>query len=164
MSCSTLKDPERRDGDRHAATALTFVAADAFARLQPSRWRERPADYASLKAEARDRLLGEVLRRHPALEPMLEHVELSTPLSTEYFTGARGGSVYRLEPTHARFTSPFTRAVGAVPGLILGGTDVFVPGVLGAIASGLVAAFAAAPAPITGMLRRWDLEATPDSL
>ncbi len=82
------------------------------------------------------RLLG----RHLALDA-LEHVEVSTPLSTAHFGGRAHGEVYGLDPTPPRFRNG-PRPHTPTDGLFLTGQDVWMCGVGGATSGGLLTACA----------------------
>ena len=66
--------------------------------------------------------------------------ELSTPLSTEFFTRASQGAIYGLEATPERFTSACLRTRTPVKNLYLAGGDVATLGVTGALVGGVLAA------------------------
>ena len=157
LYCSfpSLKDPEHDPGPehRHTAEVVTFVPWERFAAWTGSRWQRRGADYDALKRRLQERLLDQFLARMPALRPMIDHVELSTPISTEHFVRPTQGSIYGLESTPARFANPHLRPRTPVPGLFLAGCDVATPGVIGAMLGGLLAAAAAEPRRIVGLLR-----------
>ena len=114
LYCSfpSLKDPRHEAGpdQHHTAEVVTFVPWQAFERWRDMRWMRRGAEYDELKARLTERLLDQFLERMPGLRGHLDHVELSTPLSTDFFTRAVGGSIYGLEPTPARFQCRWLRA------------------------------------------------------
>jgi phytoene dehydrogenase-like protein len=66
--------------------------------------------------------------------------ELSTPLSTTFFTRAPFGAIYGLEATPRRFLNPRLRTRTPVKGLYLAGGDVATLGVTGALIGGILAA------------------------
>ena len=66
--------------------------------------------------------------------------ELSTPLSTQEFSGYQRGQVYGLEHSPERFRQSWLRARTAVPGLYLTGQDILFCGVGSALMSGAVTA------------------------
>ena len=76
----------------------------------------------------------------PEVMRHLAYYELSTPLSTDYFTRAAHGAIYGLETTPQRFTNLALRTRTPLPNLYMAGVDVTAPGVVGAMTSGMLAA------------------------
>ncbi|MBI4703845.1 MAG: hypothetical protein HY744_22270 [Deltaproteobacteria bacterium] len=91
---------------------MTFVPWAAFKPWVGTRWRRR-------KQKLQERLLERLLARLPGLQPMVRHVELSTPLSTELFCRPVQGAIYGVDPTPERFTSRWLRPRSPVPGASL---------------------------------------------
>jgi all-trans-retinol 13,14-reductase len=104
--------------------------------LMPSRWRaEEP--YAEYKARETARVLGEVLALVPELRGRCRVVETVSPRAYEAFTGAVGGAPYGIRQSVRQRPLSFLTGVG---GLTLAGQSVLMPGVMGAMISGLIAA------------------------
>ena len=97
--------------------------------------------------------MAQLFRHRPALKPLLDYAELSTPVSTDNFCRPTAGSIYGLEPTPARFRNPWLRPRSPVPGLFFSGSDVASVGVIGAMMGGVLAAAAAEPIGVLGMMR-----------
>lgn len=157
MFCSfpSLKDPLHDPGPemRHTGEAIAFVPWEAFARWQGTRWQRRPAAYDEFKAALTARLLEQYLGRYPALAQMVDHVEMSTPLSTNHFAAAHRGSIYGLGTAVARFHDGSLLPRTRLRGLYLGGADASAPGIVGALNGGVLAAAAAEPRPALAFLR-----------
>jgi all-trans-retinol 13,14-reductase len=149
LFCSfpSIKDPQHDPGAelRHTGEAITFVPWDAFSGWVGSRWKRRGDTYDAFKARITDAMLTQYLEHYPGLEPHIDHVEVSTPLSTNHFTGAHRGSIYGLGTEPARFTDDSLLPRTAVKGLYLAGSDAGTPGVTGALIGGALAAVAAEP-------------------
>lgn len=131
--------------ERHPGrTALEVTVVLPRAPFEPwagSRHAHRGEAYEALKARLGDQMLALVLAELPQLEPAIEHAEVSTPLTTEHFTGHALGECCGLDHAPARFRlglSPET----PVPGLWLAGQDVWLCGVAGAAFGGVLAASA----------------------
>ncbi len=158
LYCSfpSLKDPQHDPGPevRHTGEVVTFVPFEAFDAWRATRWKKRGADYDAFKARLTERLLAQFLRHMPALEPMIDFVEMSTPLSTDNFCRPVAGSIYGLEPTPERFRCSWLRPRSPVPGLFFAGSEVATVGVIGAMMGGVLAALAAEPLAVLGYLRR----------
>ena len=90
-------------------------------------------------------MLHQFLSRMPQLRPFLDYVELSTPLSTEYFCRPMAGSIYGIEPTPDRFENPWIRPNPPIKNLYFSGSEVASVGVIGAMMGGVLAAVAAEP-------------------
>jgi all-trans-retinol 13,14-reductase len=140
LSFPSMKDPHAR---AHTAEVVTAVDAADFQRWAGTAWKKRGAEYDALKERIADALLGLVERRLPGLESLVAYRELSTPLSTERFTGHPGGEIYGIPFTPERLDMPFLQARTPVRGLYLTGADGLMLGVCGAAMSGLMTAVAA---------------------
>ncbi|MBW2457815.1 MAG: NAD(P)/FAD-dependent oxidoreductase, partial [Deltaproteobacteria bacterium] len=109
LYCSfpSLKDPDHDPGPdrRHTGQALTFVPWQAFERWQTTAWQERGSTYEDFKQRLEESLLEQLYAKLPGLRGMVDHVELSTPLSTDAFCRPLSGAIYGLEPTPERFAS-----------------------------------------------------------
>jgi all-trans-retinol 13,14-reductase len=149
LYCSfpSLKDPEHDPGPeiRHTGEVVTFVPWKVFEGWRETRWKKRGEDYDAFKGRLAQALLRQLLEHMPALEPFLDHVELSTPLSTDHFARPLHGSIYGLEPTPERFASPWLRPRAPIDGLFFSGSDVATVGVIGAMMGGVLAALSAEP-------------------
>jgi all-trans-retinol 13,14-reductase len=157
LYCSfpSLKDPTHDPGpeQRHTGEVVTFVPWDRFAGWLGSRWHKRGADYDELKQALQAKLLDQFVKKMPALAPMIDHVELSTPLTTDHFVRPTRGSIYGIEPTPERFANPHLRPRSPIPGLFLAGSDVATVGVIGAMMGGVLAATSAEPRRALALLR-----------
>jgi len=149
LYCSfpSLKDPLYDPGpeNRHTGEVVTFVPYDAFEPWSDTKWRKRGEEYQQLKAKIEKKMLTQFLQQMPELEPFLDYVELSTPLSTEYFCRPMAGSIYGIEPTPERFKNPWIRPNPPIKNLYFSGSEVASVGVIGAMMGGVLAAAAAEP-------------------
>lgn len=142
LSFPSAKDPdfERRHPGRATVEVVTLAPFERFARFEARQWKARGTDYDDVKAELTERLLAELYAEHPHLGPALEHIELSTPLSTARFTGFQRGEIYGLAHTPARFAQSWLRPRTPISGLYLTGADVVSAGVGGALFGGVLTA------------------------
>jgi all-trans-retinol 13,14-reductase len=149
LFCSfpSMKDPHHDPGDsnRHTGEIITFVPWEAFDRWAGTRWQKRGADYEAFKQTLTERMLGQYGEHYPGLISMIDHAELSTPLSTHHFARSPRGSIYGLETTPGRFRDGSLGPRTAIKGLYLGGVDASTPGVAGGLLGGVLAALAAEP-------------------
>ncbi len=157
LYCSfpSLKDPEHDPGPNmiHTGEVVTFVPWDVFEKWQGTRWKKRGEDYDAFKKRLHESLLEQFFKAMPQLEPMLSMAELSTPLTTDHFNRAMGGSIYGLSPTPERYTNKWLRPKSPVPNLYMAGCDVCSPGVIGAMFGGVLAALAAKPLEVGNYVR-----------
>lgn len=146
-SFPSLKDPRHDPGPelRHTGEVVTFVPWEAFSSWVDTRWKKRGEDYETFKKALTEKMLAQFLSHMPALAPMIDVVELSTPVSTHNFTRPSRGSIYGLMPTPERFACPWLRPRSPVPGLFFAGSEVATVGVIGAMMGGVLAALAARP-------------------
>jgi all-trans-retinol 13,14-reductase len=158
LYCSfpSLKDPTHDPGPDHQHTGevVTFVPYSSFARWEGSRWKKRAEEYDRFKLELQDRMLAQFFEAMPQLEPLVDVVEFSTPVTTTHFDRAIGGSIYGAAATPARFSNAQLRPTTPITDLYLAGCDVSAPGVIGAMFGGVLAATAASPKGVGGLLRQ----------
>lgn len=146
-SFPSLKDPAHEPGPeiRHTGEVVTFVPWSAFESWRGTRWKKRGDEYDAFKRRLEQALLAQFLDHMPGLAPMIDHVELSTPISTDHFARPLHGSIYGLEPTPERFQCPWLRPRTPIEGLFFSGSDVATVGVMGAMMGGVLAALSAEP-------------------
>ena len=143
---ATLFFPSLKDPEAHAHTAEVIVPVDSarFAAWAGTRWMKRGPEYLAMKAQLGDAILARAEREVPGLSALVVRRELSTPLSTEHFTGHRGGEIYGLEATPERFERTYLTSRTLVPGLFLAGADALMLGIGGALMSGVMCTAAVA--------------------
>ena len=78
------------------------------------------------------------LDKLPQLEGRIHYHELSTPLSTEWFSAYRHGELYGLDHTPERLRQDWLTPRTRIPGLWLTGQDILTCGVTGAMMAGLL--------------------------
>lgn len=158
LYCSfpSLKDPEHDPGPdvRHTGEVVTFVPWDVFKPWQDTKWKKRGEDYDAFKEKLEKALLEQFLENMPGLRDMVDHVELSTPLSTDNFCRPVHGSIYGIEPTPKRFKNSYLRAKSPVPGLYFSGSEVSSVGVIGAMMGGVLGAMAVEPRAMMRLMGR----------
>jgi phytoene dehydrogenase-like protein len=150
LSFPSMKDPHART---HTAEVVAAVDSSDFVRWKGTAWRKRGAEYEALKEHIADALLDLVERRLPGFRALVAYRELSTPLSTERFTGHPGGEIYGIPFTPERLDMGFLQARTPVPGLYLSGADSLMLGVTPAALSGLMTAVAATGPSTFGRVR-----------
>jgi all-trans-retinol 13,14-reductase len=78
----------------------------------------------------------------PQLEGKVDYFEVSTPLSTEWFSAYRRGELYGLEHSPDRMQQTWLGPRTRIPGLWLTGQDTLTCGVTGAMMSGMLTTMA----------------------
>lgn len=132
---------------------MTFVPYETFRKWANTRYLKRGPEYDAMKKELEDAYYAHFLEKMPKLEKFVAFKELSTPLSTEYFTRAAAGGIYGAEASPERFRNPWLRPATPIKNLYLGGSDVSSCGVIGAMMGGVLAATAAQTWDVVRFLR-----------
>jgi all-trans-retinol 13,14-reductase len=136
VSFPSMKDP---DSKSHTAEIIAFCGYEEFQKWNSDPWKKRGPEYETLKTRISELLIDFVEKHMPGLKALIDYSELSTPVTTEHFTGHPLGSIYGIACVPARFQEalvPFTKARTDVEGLFLTGADVSSPGVAGAMMGG----------------------------
>lgn len=148
LSFPSLKDGE---AEAHTLEATAFVSSDFFSKWEGTQFGNRPDHYRAMKAQLGEALLRPVLKRFPQLEKMIAYTEVSTPLTSQHYTGHPQGAAYGLASPPKRYTDDRLRPQTAIKGLLLAGVDVGSPGIQGALTGGLLCASA---------VLKWDMLGT----
>ena len=140
VSFPSAKDPDYLE--RHPGTATIEIVAPApyeqFEQWQGTIWGKRGEDYETLKEDLSARLLRHLYDKLPSLEGKIDYYELSTPLSTEWFSAYQRGELYGLDHTPERLQQDWLTPRSRIPGLWLTGQDVLTCGVTGAMMAGML--------------------------
>ena len=144
ISFPASKDPDfqNRYPGKSTIDIITLVPYDLFGRWEGSTWMNRGEEYEELKERLTDRLIGRLLEHFPHLKDKIKHKELSTPLSTSFFTRYEKGEIYGVDHSPSRFRQKFLQPRTPVKNFYLTGQDTVTAGVGGALFSGLLTASA----------------------
>lgn len=147
VSFPSLKDPHHVAGPakKHTGEVVTFVPWESFEKWKDTRRGGRVPDYMAYKKDLEDRMMEQMRKCMPKLMNLTVYHELSTPLSTQFFTKAHHGAIYGLEATPERFLSPKLRTRTPIKGLYMAGGDIATLGVTGALIGGTLAASTISP-------------------
>lgn len=142
VSFPSLKDPLHDAGpdQRHTGECITFLPWDGFERWKETRRGQREKSYQEYKKAIQERLVERLKVHLPEVMKHLDYHEMSTPLSTQFFTRAHRGAIYGLETTPKRFLHRKLRTRTPIKGFYLSGSDVTTLGIAGAMTSGLLTA------------------------
>lgn len=145
LSFPSLKNPA---ASVHTAELITFVGRESFEKWRDRRWQHRGDDYEEIKRNIAKALIEFVDRRFPGFAALIDYCEVSTPLSTQEFTGHRDGCIYGLpgipDKLAARWLSPRT----PIKNLFLTGSDITGHGIVGGLMAGILTMLIAAKNPL----------------
>jgi all-trans-retinol 13,14-reductase len=148
VSFPSAKDPDYLN--RHPGTATIEIVAPApyewFEKWQGTTWGKRGEEYEQFKAQLGERLMRHLYDKLPQLEGRVDYSEVSTPLSTEWFSGYRRGELYGLDHTPERLRQDWLGPRTRIKGLWLTGQDTLTCGVTGAMMAGVLTTTAIAGA------------------
>ena len=144
ISFPSAKDPDYLR--RHPGTATIEIVAPApyawFEQWQGSTWGKRGDDYEAFKKELGERLMQHLYDKLPQLEGKVDYFEVSTPLSTSWFSAYQHGELYGLDHTSERLQQDWLGPRTRIPGLWLTGQDTLTCGVTGAMMAGMLTTMA----------------------
>ena len=144
ISFPSAKDPDYLN--RHPGSATIEIVAPApyewFERWEGTTWGKRGDDYEAFKKELGDRLMRHLYDRLPQLEGKVDYYEVSTPLSTDWFSAYKRGELYGLDHTTERLQQDWLGPRTRIDGLWLTGQDTLTCGVTGAMMSGMLTTMA----------------------
>lgn len=144
LSFPSLKNPL---AGAHTAEIIAFMDAEPFQSWAAQPWKQRDEAYQQLKEKISHALLDFVAQRFPGFQEIIDYRELSTPLSTEFFTGHPRGSIYGLPAVPQRYRLKWLGYHTPVRNLYLTGADTAGHGIMGALIAGAVVAGVVAGAP-----------------
>mgnify|MGYP003703563229 CR=1 FL=1 len=146
ISFPSAKDPDfvRRHPGKATIEIVAPTNYDWFKRWEGSTWGQRGDDYDAFKASLGERLMEVLYAQMPQLRGQVDYMEVSTPLSTNWFAGYQRGELYGLDHSPQRFQQDWLGPRTAIPGLWLTGQDVLSCGITGAAMSGMLTATAVA--------------------
>ena len=144
ISFPSGKDPEWTANfpGRSTVEIITCMPYKWFAKWEDERWQKRGEEYEAFKEQLSQRLLAHLYEHRPQLKGKIDYYELSTPLSTRYFTGYEQGEIYGINHGPKRFRLDFLRARTPIRNFYLTGQDIVTVGIGGAAFSGLLTASA----------------------
>ena len=157
ISFPSAKDPAWESRYPNSAT-IEIVAPAFFEAFEPWKdkpWGKRGEDYDALKEYFTGRLLEHLYAKLPQLRGRIDYCELSTPLSTHFFSVYRTGEMYGLAHDPDRFEQAWLRPKTRIRGLYLTGQDVLSCGVGGAMFAGFLCAVSALGVKSPGLLRKF---------
>ena len=140
LTVTTKKDPGKMHAGLHSMEAFTFVSYDAFQRWKDSQYGNRPDDYLAFKRHLTERMLDTVEVVIPNLRDHLKLCELGTPLTNNFYVAAHRGNLYGQAKSLSQIGPGAPRIRTEINGLFHCGQSTSAHGVLGALATGVIAA------------------------
>jgi len=140
LTVTTKKDPSKMHAGLHSMEAFTFVSYDAFQRWKDSSFGDRPEDYEAFKQHLTDRMLDTLEIVIPNLRDHLKLCELGTPLTNDFYVAAHRGNLYGQAKSLSQIGPGAPRIRTEINGLFHCGQSTSAHGVLGSLATGVIAA------------------------
>ena len=142
VSFPAAKDPdfERRHPGHATVDVITAAPYEWFEQWEGSRWKHRDAEYNAFKDDLAQRMLEVLFGQMPQLRGKVAFYEISTPLTTQHFSGYERGELYGIDHSPQRFRQDFLKPTTPIPGLYLTGQDIVSCGVAGALFGGVLTA------------------------
>ena len=139
----TISFPSLKNGEKkyHTVEVLSIARYSDFEEWKNEEWKNRSQKYYQLKEKIADGLLKLIEKHIPGFTDIVVYKELSTPLDIKYFTGKSAGAMYGIPAIKERFALKELRVKTNIKNLLLTGSDVCSPGVIGALMGGLDEAF-----------------------
>ena len=140
ISFPSSKDPDwhNRFPGKSTVEIVTPAQMEWFEQWDGTEWNKRGEDYEAFKAQFTTRLLEKLYERHPQLRDKLDFVELSTPLSTNWYQKNSGGEMLALDHFVERFKESCLHPQMPIKNLYLTGSDAMTAGVGGALMGGVM--------------------------
>ena len=142
ISFPSAKDPAW--ASTHPGTAAIQVVGSfpyhGIKEWENTQWQKRGADYEALKKDITEFFIKKLIEVVPQVKDKIVWAELSTPLSTQHFSGYGSGEIYGLEHSPKRFRIKELRPRTKFKNLYLTGQDIVCVGVGAALFSGIITA------------------------
>lgn len=144
ISFPSAKDPSWSDRYPGKSTIdiITVVPYDIFQKWEDTRWKKRGEAYEDLKETFSNRLLEVLYRKEPQLRGKIDHMELSSPITTRHFMNYERGELYGIDHEPKRFEQKFLQPKTPIKNFYLTGQDIVTAGVGGALFAGFLTASA----------------------
>jgi len=136
----SVKDKTWNERFPGKSTIEMFCATDFvhFEQWSGSAWKKRGPEYETLKNDIGQRMLNELLKSAPQIEPYIDYFEVSTPVTYQNFLRRDSGNFMGIESSPERFQQDWLRAETPIPGLYLTGQDITTDGVISALMAGVI--------------------------
>jgi all-trans-retinol 13,14-reductase len=144
IGCSCAKDSSWNDRfpGKSNAIILTTAKKEWFDIWEDEKCMHRGQEYNDLKEKFAQRMLNEGLFKfYPQLKDKVEHYDVGTPLTNQFYLGAYEGEAYGLDSTPTRYSeSSLLRPKTNIKNFYLTGQDICTLGFTGALMAGVLTA------------------------
>jgi all-trans-retinol 13,14-reductase len=143
-SFPSAKDPDWENSHPGISTLelITMAPFEWFQKWENTGIKTRTPDYDNFKNRLSERVLEKAYNYLPRIKGNIEHIEISTGLSTRYYCSYDKGEIYGLNHTPERFRQKWLRPVTPIKNYYLTGQDISTCGIMGALAGGVLTASA----------------------
>jgi phytoene dehydrogenase-like protein len=133
VSFPSLKDPEAKT---QTAEIVAFAKYDSFSKWSKEPWKKRGEEYDVIKRKISGAMIELTEKYIPGFTRLIDYSELSTPLSTEHFTGFHHGAIYGIPATPERYKMKWIGPYTHIKNLYMSGADAFGHGIVGGLMGG----------------------------
>jgi all-trans-retinol 13,14-reductase len=144
IACTCAKDSDwgNRYPNKSSAIILTMGKKEWFEQWENETCMKRNLNYQDLKKDLSTRMLEEGLYKYyPKTRGNVEHIEIGTPLTNQFYLGAVSGEGYGLNSNAYRFSQALDlKPETDIKNLYLTGQDVCTLGFTGALMGGVLTA------------------------
>ena len=138
LSFPSLKDP---DAKSNTAEIIAFMDYEPFKQWADKPWKKRGEDYQQLKDRITNALIEFVDNKlqgigYKGIGNIIDVAELSTPLTTEFFTGYKNGGIYGIPAAPDRYKKEWIGIKTPVKNLYMTGADAISHGITGGLMGG----------------------------
>ncbi|MFH1767498.1 MAG: NAD(P)/FAD-dependent oxidoreductase [Patescibacteria group bacterium] len=144
VSFPSAKDPEqdKTHPGRTTAEVIILVPFDWFQKWSKAAPGERGDAYQKMKENMAKQMFQELYRVAPQIKGKVDYYEVSSPLTTRFFSGHPKGEIYGVAHTPARFRQEFLKPYTPVKNLFLTGQDAMIASISGGVMAGVLCASA----------------------
>lgn len=140
VTVTTRKDPDKLKDGIHTMEVFTFVSHAPFTKWAESQIGDRPQGYVDFKKRLTARLLASIEGVVPGLKDHLVLCELGTPLTNDFYVEAHLGNIYGPAKSKPQIGPGALPIRTEIAGLYHCGQSTAAHGVLGVMATGMMAA------------------------
>lgn len=137
LSFPSLKNPTAQS---HTAEVVAPLHYSHFEKWRTQTWLKRDSDYYELKQRIAESLIDGVEAKYKGFRDLIEHVEVSTPLTMEFFINQDKGDWIGIPAIPDRYRQSWLKVQTPVENLYLTGCDVMSLGIQGAMMGGVATA------------------------
>ena len=135
VSFPSKKNPEAQS---HTMEIIAFIDYEPFKKWADQPVKKRDESYQQVKQTITEAMIGLVEKYFPGFKNLIDYAELSTPLTTEHYTGHYQGNIYGIPAVPKRYDLDVINIRSPIKNLYLTGADTSGHGIVGAMMSGVL--------------------------